>query len=200
MRNWPLFKTLSAAWLIFLLFAWWHSYYWRTSWLTFGGWWFAAGFFYTNLFEYCWHRWPMHVGLPGLHFVKRNHLRHHQIFQDENFQSDRLEDLAVVVDEWHFFPILFTPHYWLALWLLPIVAVSSFLLGVVVHFSLFEINHWCTHLKNNRFDALIRRLPFLDLIRTWQIEHHRLHHERPFIRFGFSVPPAIWDKLFKTFR
>ncbi len=156
--------------------------------------WFVVGVLYTNLFEYWVHRFPMHQGLPLLRHVRRNHIAHHRTFHGANFRTANPRDLALISGRFWIFPVLLAGHYVVLTALLSIDAAMVFLFASLLHYLAFEISHWLTHLEGNCVDRALSRVPLLAAIRTYQIEHHRLHHETPIAAFNFN-PPYLGDAL-----
>lgn len=156
--------------------------------------WFLAGILYTNLFEYWVHRFPMHRGLPLLRHVRRNHIEHHRIFHRGNFRTTNPSDLDHISGRFWIFPVLFAGHYVLVTAFLPIGAALAFLSASFLHYLLFEISHWLTHLEDNAVDRVLSRIPIVASTRAHQIEHHRIHHQTPIAAFNFN-PPYLGDAL-----
>jgi hypothetical protein len=160
--------------------------------------WFALGAAYTHVFEYAYHRWFMHGGTRALRFIKKNHWTHHRVFHGEHFDSRDPRALAHVLGQWFLFPTAFLTHFLLLYPLLGAAELSSFLGGVVTHYSLFEVTHWFAHVADNDFDRIVRRVPLLGRMRQTQLRHHRIHHETPEVNFNF-VPPFAMDLFEETF-
>ena len=156
--------------------------------------WFVAGILYTNLFEYWVHRFPMHRGLPLLRHVRRNHIEHHRIFHGGNFRTTNPSDLDHISGRFWIFPVLLAGHYVLVTAFLPIDAALAFLFASFLHYLLFEISHWLTHLEDNAVDLALSKIPIVASIRAHQIEHHRIHHQAPNAAFNFN-PPYLGDAL-----
>ena len=143
----------------------------------------------------------MHDGI-FLKGIRISHMNHHRIFYGASFQSRNPIDLENVTMPWYNFPILFSIHYVIALLILPRLIIPIFFAGVVLHFLMYEVSHWFTHVKDNFFDGFILKIPLMGhaiwRFRAWQIIHHQLHHETPAINFNFNVPP-LGDYIFKTY-
>ena len=151
-----------------------------------------AGAFYTQLFEYAYHRVLMHG--RWIAFITRRHLQHHRIFYGENFASRRIEELQHVAGPWFLFPAILLAHYLaVGLVLRPELAVA-FLAGCVLHYLAFELSHWFAHVEGNLFDRSLQRVPVVGAIRRHQLAHHRVHHELPDRNFNF-IPPYAGDHL-----
>jgi hypothetical protein len=150
--------------------------------------WFLAGFAYTQLFEYFLHRVLMHRGVPGLEFIRKQHLEHHRIFSGERQQSRDPQDLRFVTTAWYAFPLLLALHWLAFVQALPASLAPAFFLGVTVHFLAYEMLHWLTHVEDNAFDKLVAGLPVVNAVRQRQIRHHHLHHARPVVNFNFTPP------------
>jgi len=144
-----------------------------------------AGALYTNLFEHAWHRYAMHGRRPD-----QRHAKHHRIFYGKGFQSSDPEAMQEIVTAWYIFPLLLGVHYGTFVTLFAAGLAPAFFLGVVLHFVIFEVTHWYTHVANNGFDRFLARIPGLRRIRAMQIHHHRLHHADPMINFNFNPPYA----------
>ncbi len=188
----PIVRTASAAAVAFLLVL---ALHWSE--LTFEArmWAFLLlGVVYTQLFEYWYHAVPMHRGLPLLDDIRRNHLEHHRQFHGHHFRTRDPADTWQIPGRWWAFPAIFFVHYALLSSLFETGAVVFFLLGTVVHYLVFEITHWFTHVEDNAFDRFLERIPFLGELRAYQIEHHRIHHEIPVVAFNFN-PPYLGDRL-----
>jgi hypothetical protein len=155
---------------------------------------FLLGLLYTQFFEFWVHRFPMHRGVRFLDDVRRNHLEHHRVFHGENFRTQRPKDLGHIAGRWWVFPVLFFIHYLASIALLPIDIATAFLFGCVVHYVLFEASHWLTHVEGNGIDRFLESLPILGSLRSFQIEHHRVHHEKPIFAFNFN-PPYLGDRF-----
>lgn len=158
--------------------------------------WFIAGALYTHFFEYLYHRFGLHKGIP-LMSLKRSHLEHHEFFNGPNFQRRDEAALDNITAKWFIFPSLFTMHYAFALLFLPHNCLSILFLGIIIHFLAYELSHWGAHVKDNMVDRVLLQLPLIGRCRAWQIRHHRVHHEFPVYNFNFTVP-ALGDKLFRT--
>jgi hypothetical protein len=150
--------------------------------------WILAGLAYTQLFEYFLHRVPMHHGLAGLEFIRRQHLAHHRIFAGERLQSRDPQDLRFVATAWYTFPLLFALHYAVFVLAFPQGLAPAFFLGVTLHFIAYEALHWLTHVEDNAFDRFVARIPVLGAVREHQIRHHQLHHAVPVVNFNFTPP------------
>jgi hypothetical protein len=161
--------------------------------------WFLAGILYTNLFEYWVHRYPMHRGIPLLRYVRLNHIEHHRIFHGANFRTTNPSDLAHISGRFWIFPLLLAAHYLLLTAFVPLDAAVAFLSASYLHYLLFEISHWLTHLEDNAVDRILSRIPLVAAVRAFQIEHHRVHHQTPITAFNFN-PPYLGDALFRPAR
>ncbi|MBI2057998.1 MAG: sterol desaturase family protein [Candidatus Yanofskybacteria bacterium] len=195
----PVFKSVGAAVFAFILVLLAHSWFGDVNlffWSWVGVFVSVAGMIYTQLFEYLWHKVFMHVGVKFFETVKKSHLKHHVIFDGDNFQSRKPEDLDWVTTKWYVFPPLLFVHYSIFCLFWPKYG-PVFFGGVVLHFVIYEICHWCSHVKDNGLDSLLVRIPFLGPARLKQIEHHRMHHAEPVINFNFT-PPYAGDRFFKT--
>ena len=159
--------------------------------------WFLLGIIYTHFFEYGHHRILMHRGTRYLGFIKKNHLEHHMIFNGDNFTSRKEEVLWHAASRWFMFPAMFFIHYLVLQVFLPPPVLVAFLGGVVLHYVLFELTHWFTHVEDNSLDRFIAHIPALNWVRDYQIRHHRLHHETPDVDFNFN-PPFFADLLYGT--
>ncbi len=157
---------------------------------------FTFGMAYTQFFEYIWHKFPMHARLSFFNWALKSHLIHHEIFNGENFNSRKREDLEHITTKWFVFPILLLVHYTVFMFFSQRYALVFFA-GVTLHFSVYELCHWCSHVKDNSLDKIVFYLPFLSVMRSYQIRHHQLHHEEPIINFNFT-PPYVGDIVFKT--
>jgi hypothetical protein len=160
---------------------------------------FALGALYFHFFEYGYHRIVMHAGVRFLGFIRRSHLEHHRVFDGPNFCSRREEDRAHIVTHWPVFPVLFFLHYAASTLIVPAGPRLWFFTGVTLSYLVFEATHWATHVQGNAFDRALGRIPLLSRLRTYQIEHHRRHHEIPEADFNFN-PPYLGDLFFRTFR
>ena len=182
---------------------------------------FFAGYFYTQLYEYWYHRFPMHRNAQGkgiwfrIHdCIRKAHIEHHRAFPRSRFTvtADELskdhpkkdgtqEPLKeMVVMRWSVYPVLFGIHWFiLTLVSLPSGFVVLFLLGTVVHYNFFEISHWYTHVQPNRLNEFLLRLPVIGAIRRENIELHRIHHAEEGADFNFT-PPYLGDLLGKTLK
>ena len=157
-------------------------------------WYLLIGLAYTQLLEFWCHRVPMHKGIPFLSGIKKDHLTHHRIFHGDHFRSSDLRDLNHISGRWHVFPMLFLLHYTALQFIVPSEFLVAFLAGAVFHYTFFEVTHWFTHVEDNRLDRWIDRVPLLNRVRSYQILHHRLHHETPNVAFNFT-PPYAGDLL-----
>ena len=151
-----------------------------------------AGAFYTQLFEYAYHRLLMHG--RWIRFITRRHLQHHRIFHGENFASRRIEDLQHVAGPWFLFPAILLAHYLMVRLVLAPELVVAFLAGCVLHYLAFELSHWFAHVEGNLFDRSLQRVPVVGELRRQQLIHHRVHHELPDRNFNF-IPPYAGDHL-----
>lgn len=151
-----------------------------------------AGVFYTQLFEYAYHRVLLHG--RWIQFITRRHLQHHRIFHGENFASRRIEELQHVAGPWFLFPAILLAHYLMVRLVLAPELVVAFLAGCVLHYLAFELSHWFAHVEGNLFDRSLQRVPVVGALRRHQLTHHRVHHEFPDRNFNFS-PPYAGDRL-----
>lgn len=165
--------------------------------------WFCLGILYDNVFEYLWHRFAFHVGLPGLGFIKRSHADHHRHFCDDYFARRDSEALDHIATKWYVFPILYSVHFTLFWNFLPkhLQYAQVFFLGILLRFLFYEITHWFTHVKDNSFDKMINRLERILLLglttkfRKNQIERHRHHHDLARVEFSFG--PIYFGPYYK---
>ncbi|MBS1858256.1 MAG: hypothetical protein JST11_22990 [Acidobacteria bacterium] len=155
---------------------------------------FLAGALYANLFEHVWHRY-------GMHGTRRDprHAKHHRLFYGANFQTSDPEALREITTTWYVFPVLMAVHYAAFLALFPACLAPAFFLGVVLHYLIFEVTHWYTHVADNGLDRFVARIPGLRRIRAAQIRHHRLHHADPMVNFNFN-PPYAGDVMARVLR
>jgi len=218
----PLFDTLAGAWAPWFMILGLHIF--LDIPVTDGLIWtpvaFLAGFFYTQMFEYVYHRFPMHINPRGtgslsrIHEIIRNsHIEHHRAFPRSRFTMDQTtlgysshQEMGgikqpmneLVVMRWWAYPVLFGLHYLPMILFLPGGFVVMFLLGTVVHYNIFETSHWYTHVSPNWLNPFLAKIPIVGYIRRRNIEIHRQHHETPNINFNFT-PPYAGDKWLKTF-
>ncbi len=193
LRSRPLAATLLAAAGAYLAVLALYGWKWRIDWPS-GYLWVLAGAVYTNAFEYGWHRW-------GMHGARRDerHQRHHRLFRGESFATRDPVKLREVTTSWYIFPILIGVHAAVFPLLLPTELAPAFFLGPVLQYSLYESTHWWTHVEDNRFDRVVRRIPVLGRLRAAQIRHHRLHHAEPLVNYNFT-PPYGGDMTFGTMK
>ena len=161
---------------------------------------FALGLAYTQLAEYLIHRFPMHrrLGRFGiLAVVRRNHVRHHRLFYGERFRSADRDRLRYAVGTWYGFPALLVLHWFWFRLVLPTDVLTGFLLGAVLHYTVFEIIHYATHAEGFWLE---RWLP-APLRASWEraIENHRRHHLVPTVAFNVT-PPFLGDRVQGTIR
>lgn len=165
-----------------------------SSWWVIWGW-FSLGIFYTHTFEYLYHRFALHHGLPGLKWMKESHRKHHQVFHHFNYKTRNPKDLLEITSRWYIFPVLVFGHYFVFVSLLPgryIIFAPIFFLGVLLRFLAYETTHYFSHLADNFLDQLIEKIPLVSRFRTYQDRHHFRHHVREEINFGF-VPDYLLD-------
>lgn len=155
---------------------------------------FVVGAVYTQLFEYAYHRFPMHERVPGFASARANHLRHHAIFHGEHFATRNREYLNHVAGKWYHFPVGLLAHYLVLAPFVGSACLVAFLAGVMVHYLLFEASHWFAHLDASAVDRAVALVPVLSTLRRRQIRHHRGHHDRPNVDFNFN-PPFIGDRV-----
>jgi hypothetical protein len=148
-----------------------------------------AGVLYTNLFEHAWHRYGMHGRRPD-----PRHAQHHRVFYGEAFRTRDPRALLEIVTSWYIFPSLLAAHYPVFAALFSARLAPAFFLGVVLHFAVYEVTHWYTHVADNMFDRVLDRIPGVGQLRAMQIRHHRLHHAEPMVNFNFN-PPYAGDRL-----
>jgi hypothetical protein len=158
---------------------------------------FVLGVAYVQLVEYSYHRFLMHRGLRFLGSLKRSHVQHHRTFHGDRFCSRKEEDLKNLATRWYLFPATFAFHYLILGAILPSGPLVAFLGGATLHYAIFEITHWFTHVQDNLFDRCLRTIPVLGRLRELQVRHHRRHHETPYLNFNL-VPPFLGDHLADT--
>lgn len=205
----PLLKAVSAAMAAFSLVAIFHQKYFsfstNASWYSIWAW-FSLGVFYTHIFEYLYHRFALHTGLPGLKKMREGHRRHHQTFHPLNYKTKNPADLREVTTSWYIFPVLLFIHYFIFINFLPFWYASFaliFFLGILFRFLAYDITHYFSHLDDNFFDRLVARIPLLRQLRAYQDRHHHYHHIRQGINFGFVpdyLPDLIGQTLFPPFK
>jgi hypothetical protein len=149
----------------------------------------VAGGLYTNLFEHAWHRYAMHSRRPD-----PRHAVHHRLFYGARFQNSDPAARGEIVTGWYVFPVLLALHYTAFVLLFGAALAPAFFLGVTLHFAIYEVTHWYTHIEGNRFDRCVSRIPVVRQLRAAQIHHHKLHHADPRINFNFN-PPYAGDRL-----
>jgi hypothetical protein len=152
------------------------------------------GILYTHFFEHWSHRVALHRGIAFLDDVRRNHLEHHRRFHGTNFRTHRPADLNHIAGRFWVFPLLYTLHYVPAMVFLPPPSALAFMLGCLLHYLIFEVSHWATHVADNPLDRVLDKIPIVRGMRALQIEHHRIHHETPVLAFNFN-PPYLGDVL-----
>lgn len=180
---------------------------------------FLFGYFYTHWFEYYYHRWPMHTEPRGNGILSRIHqdIRdahndHHRAFPSSQLtkRSEELPDefekydgtittiSDMVAQRWWVYPVLLMMHYaGLALLLSPSFAMT-WAIGSLIHYWLYEISHWYTHITPNWLDPILAKIPIVRTIRRLDILIHKIHHTRVDSNFNF-VAPYFFDRLFRTF-
>lgn len=174
----PLLKAISAAMAAFGLVAIFHQkhYYFSINASWYSIWtWFSLGVFYTHVFEYFYHRFALHRGLPGLKKMKKGHRQHHRIFHPLNYKTKNPADLGEVTTRWPVFPILLFIHYFITLAVWPknyLGFVSIFFFGVLLRFLAYDVTHYFSHLDDNFFDRLVAKIPLLRRLRAYQDRHH----------------------------
>jgi hypothetical protein len=192
----PLAKVILSVTLAYASVLWlhWHLYG-EISFSSASLLWMLAGGLYTHLFEYVYHSVGMHRSFRfrRLRYYDPRHLRHHQIFAGENFQTRQPAQLAEVATHWYTLPVLFYLHYFVFLACFPARHAAWFFLGVALLSLAYEITHWFTHVHGNSFDRILARVPLLSRLRAAQIEHHRQHHADPTVNFNFT-PPYLGDR------
>lgn len=154
-----------------------------------------AGLAIASALEYAYHRQILHGKTSNR--LKREHVAHHRAFpRGERVQrSDpRVEHL---VEHPAVFPVGFFAIY-CALASVGL-AYRELLLAMAIHYALFEVAHWGTHVRDNAVDRRLLRVPMVGALRARMIEHHLSHHRRP--DGDFSVlPPYGPDFVFGTKR
>lgn len=195
--HWPITRTIASALAAFAAVAVLHFRDASTLPLGIALSWVLVGAVYTQLFEHAWHRLAMHQRFRLLVAVRKSHLHHHRALSGPNFRTRNATKMSHIVGRWWSFPVLLAAHYMVLAMILPAGPLVAFLLGTLLHYSLFEITHWMTHVEDHAFDRLLARIPFVSSFRRDQIEHHRAHHETPSLAFNFN-PPYIGDRLAAT--
>ena len=134
------------------------------------------GLLYGNVFEYCFHRFLLHLS-GG--FLAEQHLKHHATWgaPDEalfvNFARNRWGVIALFAANCLPFVVLE--------WLLRTGLVAGVFVGFVLYFILFEEIHWRIHMGG--------RLPgWLSFAKR----HHLLHHVSAEERFNVFLPLLDW--------
>lgn len=213
-KNWPIIESDLAALGIYFLMLWHYAEFYHQygllifTQLTLLG--FFYGSAYTNIFEYLHHRFIQHarkkISMPILkilnpfvEFLKENHRLHHRVFRGNNFRSDNPEHLKHITLDWWVFPLYFSIHYLIFLWLASfryIQYAPALFSGIFFRFLIYENPHFLTHSKDNAIDRFILRIPILGKLRQDQIDHHEDHHKIP--EGNFSFAPLYLDRFFKT--
>lgn len=198
----PLLKATASPLVAFSLVIYYHR---RHYGLYFDVWewlfwvWFGQGVLYTHIFEYLYHRFVLHEGIPSLEWFKESHRMHHLVFHPQNYKTRNPDDMEEVAVRWFVFPILLFVHYFFFLNFLPprwIAFAPIFFLGVLLRFLAYETTHYFSHLADNFFDRWIKQIPLLRIFRTRQDKHHWRHHTREETNFGFVG--FLLDWLFRT--
>ncbi len=199
----PLLKAVFSPLMAFgsiMLFHW-RYYPFSVHFFTYANWfWFSSGVFYTHIFEYLYHRFALHTGLPGLQKMKEGHRTHHRIFHPLNYKTRNPADLREITTRWYIFPILLSIHYFIFITILPenwLIFAIPFFSGITLRFLVYDTTHYFSHLADNFFDRWVAKIPLLKVLRAYQDRHHCYHHLRQGINFGF-VPDYLPDWIGRT--
>jgi Fatty acid hydroxylase superfamily len=138
---------------------------------------FVVGLLWSSLFEYCYHRFLLH--LPGTFFARR-HLEHHASVgtlsepQHVNLGSSPIWVVALFAING--LPVL------LAAFFFHLAIAPGIFAGFSAYFIIVEEIHWRIHLEE-------WLPPGLKAARGY----HLAHHDRPNARFNIFLP--LWDLL-----
>jgi Fatty acid hydroxylase len=138
---------------------------------------FVAGLFYANSFEYCLHRFVLHLG-RGV--FCQQHMAHHATWKSPeaaryvNFSSNPWGVVALIV---------LNALPFLALeWVLHLGISAGIFVSFAIYYMLFEEIHWRSHMGG-----------WLPRFVRSGARHHLLHHVHDDERFNVFLP--IWDRL-----
>lgn len=138
---------------------------------------FVAGFVYANSFEYCLHRFILHLGRGTFY---QQHMAHHATWKSPevaryvNFSSNPWGVVALIF-------VNALPFLVLEWFLHPGVSAGIFA-SFAIYYMLFEEIHWRSHM-GGWLPGFVRPAA----------RHHLLHHVRDDERFNVFLP--IWDHL-----
>jgi hypothetical protein len=140
----------------------------------------VIGFFYANGFEYCLHRFLLHLG-RGLFY--QQHMLHHVTWRAPeaaryvNFSSNPWGVVGlIVVNAIPFLEIEWVFHLGLS---------AGMFASFSLYYMLFEEIHWRSHMGG-----------WLPQFLRPAARHHLLHHAHDEERFNVFLP--IWDRLLRS--
>lgn len=174
----------------------------------------TLGMFYTHSFIYWYHRFPMHryYRVPWTAHIKRSHAEHHlafhrarlsiapdkllEPFKKKGGTTVRMNDM--ISQRWWVPCSIVAIHVGSLLTVMRPSYVMMFGFGLVIHYTLYDVSHWFTHVRPTRFGNFLERLPFIGNLWRLTVQVHDTHHSEPDVDFHFT-PPWTWDMLCGTF-
>lgn len=173
-----------------------------------------AGMLYTHSFIYGYHRFPMHnyYSIPLTAHIKDSHIKHHKAFTRSRLcippekLLDTFEELNgrrvlmndMISQRWWVPGSIVAFHLGGLLIVVDATYVMMFGFGLVIHYTMYDVSHWFTHVRPTRLGTFLERLPFIGKLWIMTVHIHDVHHTTPDVDFNFTWP-WLGDKLFGTF-
>ncbi len=149
-------------------------------------------FFISNLVEYGLHRWPMHKRYKYTGFILRNHMIHHNYFDENEYTIKQYPDFvfavfpAIVLNILTVFIVLPMAHLFFLI--AGNNAALLFIASVMAYYLLMEFIHTAAHTDENHW---VNAFPGMKYLRRHHYIHHH-HDEMTRANYNFIIPVADW--------
>lgn len=156
-------------------------------------------FFYTNLFEYIGHRFPMHHRYELLKAVfKRHTVQHHHFFTNEHMNCDSVNDFKIILFPpvlLVFFSLFFVlPVFALIYYFFSLNAALLYVATTLAYYLNYEWLHLAYHLPETHF---IYQIPGLRVLRKL---HHNHHDHKMMDKYNFNISYPVFDLIFGSLK
>lgn len=152
-------------------------------------------FLFCNLFEYLFHRFPMHHKMPGLSAVYHHLTIHHNFYANDLYYYETSQDYyAVIIPYYVWMHILASSSFISLLIYLSLSLNQAILFSVTVasYYLMYEILHFSYHAPRNSW---IKKISLVRHLSSFHLTHHKTEL---MAKYNFNITFPIFDQLLRT--
>jgi hypothetical protein len=149
---------------------------------------------FCNLFEYIFHRYPMHHKVKGLSSVYQHVTVHHNFYGKKAYFEEDKDYYAVIIPYYILSYVIISSVF--AFVLLYIIIgfnqAALFLIAVYSYYLAYELLHFSYHAPEHSW---LKKIPMVKTLARFHLTHHKTEL---MAKYNFNITFPVFDFLFGT--